>query len=103
MDEKKSVIPNNNDCLFKTGDNDKKFTAQEALAKFDELKDIALNCLDKNGNPNISAALRAVENMAKIAGLYNHNGFEIRTVTKMGEIKIDDEQLKLNIGEEFIK
>ncbi len=103
MDEKKSAVTDRIDLkLPKVRKKENKFTAQEALAKFDELKEIALNCLDKNGNPNISAALRAVENMAKIAGLYNHNEFEVRTVTKMGEIKIDGEQLKLNIGEEFI-
>ena len=46
--------------------NKNAFTVEEALGEFDELKQIALNCLDQNGNPNISAALRAVENMAKI-------------------------------------
>lgn len=102
MDEKQSITPNNSEELFiKAKKNENEFSAQEALEKFNELKEIALNCLDKNGNPNISAALRAVENMAKIAGLYKHTGFETRVVAKMGEIKIDGEQLKLNIGEDF--
>ena len=56
---------------------------------------------DKNGNPNISAAIRAAENKAKIAGLYTQNNLEIGTVVKMGEITVDGYQLHLNIGEEF--
>ena len=48
-------------------------------------------------------ALRAVENKAKIAGLYSQNKNEIFNVVKMSEITIDGEQLKLNIGDEFIK
>ncbi len=79
------------------------FTSEEAIEEFDELKKMALNCLDKNGNPNINAAIKALENKAKIAGLYTTHNLEIGTVVKMGEITIDGEQLKLNIGEEFYK
>ena len=81
--------------------NDTPYTIQEALLKFDELKKIALSCLDKNGNPNISAAMRAVENKAKVAGLYSSNKTNSQTVVKMSEIQIDGKQLKLNIGEEY--
>lgn len=77
------------------------YSADEALREFEELKNIALNCYDKNGNPNISAALRAAENKAKIAGLYSKNNLQIASVVKMGEIKIDNKLLKLNIGEEI--
>ena len=77
------------------------YSANEAIKEFEELKNIALSCLDKNGNPNISAALRAIENKAKIAGLYKQNKFEIVNVVKMNEILIDGQQLKLDIGEDF--
>lgn len=77
------------------------YSVIEAINEFEELKKIALNCFDKNGNPNISAAIKAVENKAKIAGLYTQQNVEIGTVVKMGEITIDGQQLKLNIGEEF--
>ena len=40
---------------------------------------------------------------AKIAGLYSKNKVEIGPVIKMNEITIDGEQLKLNIGEDFLK
>lgn len=80
------------------------YLLEDALKEFDELKNIALNCLDKNGNPNINAALRAIENKAKIAGLFNvKNNVQIASVVKMNEITIDGEQLKLNIGEDFFK
>ena len=78
------------------------YSKDDALIKFEELKQIALNCLDKNGNPNIAAAIRAEENKAKIAGHYLNNNYEISTVVKMSEITIDGQQLKLNVGEEFI-
>lgn len=77
------------------------YTAQEAIKEFEELRKMALNCFDKNGNPNINAALKAIENKAKIAGLYSSNKTEINTVVKMNEITIDGEQLKLDIGENF--
>ena len=88
---------------LKINKTDTSYTTQDALKEFDELKNIALSCFDKNGNPNINAAMRAVENKAKICGLYTQNNVEIGTVVKMGEITIDGEQLKLDIGEEFYK
>lgn len=78
------------------------YTLKDALKEFDEIKNIALSCCDKNGNPNISVALKAIENKAKIAGLYKQGGIETVNVVKMSEITIDGEQLKLNIGEEFL-
>ena len=77
------------------------YTKEKAIKEFDELKEIALNCIDKNGNPNISAALRALENKVKIAGLYNATKQHVITTVSMGEILLDGEQLKLNIGEDF--
>ena len=78
------------------------YTINDAIKEFDEIKNIALNCYDKNGNPNISAALRAIENKAKIAGLYKNGNIQVGAVVKMNEILIDGEQLKLNIGEDFL-
>ena len=81
----------------------KDLITQGTIEEFEELKRIALNCFDKNGNPNISAAIKAAENKAKIAGLYSQNNLEIGTVVKMGEITIDGQQLKLNIGEDLFE
>ena len=78
----------------------KAYTQEDAIKEFDELKNIALNCIDKNGNPNISAALRALENKVKIAGLYKNIPSAQITTVKMNEILIDGQQLKLDIGED---
>ena len=77
------------------------FTLEIALQEFEKKKKIALNCFDKNGNPNIGAAMRAVENKAKIAGLYSKTKQKTNVIAKMTEIKIDGEQLKFKIGEEI--
>ena len=76
------------------------YKQEEALKEFEELKNMALNCFDKNGNPNIGLALRAVENKAKIAGLYSNKDIKIANIVNMKEITLDGEQLKLDIGEE---
>ena len=101
-DDKNQIFHNSKNNLQKN--NDKPYSIQNAIREFDELKDIALNCVDKNGNPNINAALRAVENKAKIAGLYQtKTETEVKNIVKMTEITIDGTQLKLNIGEDFLE
>ena len=79
------------------------YSLEDALREFDEIKNIALSCFDKNGNPNISAALRAIENKARVAGLYKQENKQIINAIQMKEIVVDGEQLKLNIGEEFFE
>lgn len=81
--------------------NQVKFSIDDALKQFEELRQIALNCYDKNGNPNIQAAIRAVENKAKIAGLYSDIKKTNNVFIKMNDITLDGEQLKLNIGEDI--
>jgi len=78
------------------------YNLEKALSEFEELKNIALNCYDKNGNPNIAAALRAAENKAKIAGLYAKNDLKVTNVVSMNEITLDGQQLKLNIGDDLL-
>ena len=79
------------------------YSLDDALREFDEIKNIALNCFDKNGNPNISAALRAIENKARVAGLYKQENKQFINAIQLKEIVIDGEQLKINIGEEFFE
>ena len=95
----------NNLTPYKPKNIDKKinYSLDDALREFDEIKNIALNCFDKNGNPNISAALRAIENKARVAGLYKQEKQQIINAIQMREITIDGEQLKLDIGEEFFE
>ena len=84
-------------------DKNKSYSLDDALRELDQIKNIALNCFDKNGNPNLSAALRAIENKAKVAGLYKQENKQTINAIHMKEIIIDGEQLKLNIGEEFFE
>ena len=100
-EDKNSISYITKNKLIKLSTNDN-YTLADAISEFEELKNIALNCIDKNGNPNISAALRAAENKARIAGLYkSKQSNNTQAIFNMGEIKINGEQLKLNIGEEF--
>lgn len=87
----------------KCSDKNLNYSLDDALREFDEIKNIALNCYDKNGNPNISAALRAIENKARVAGLYKQDVKQVINAIQMKEIIVDGEQLKLNIGEEFFE
>lgn len=69
---------------------------------FDELEDlhmIALESLDKNGNPNVGAAKGIVELKGKAKG-YLKNEVELSggAVVQMGEVKIGGKQLSFNIG-----
>ena len=101
MSDENFPIPHKKNYLNQE-ENSNDFTLETALQEFEELKKIALNCFDKNGNPNIGAAMRAVENKAKIAGLYSKTKQKANIVTNMTDIKLDGEQLKLEIGEEII-
>ena len=77
----------------------------DALKHFEELnemKDAAMNCSDKYHNPNVSAAIKAVELKGKLAGLYKDerdNGIDGRSINVMGCISVDDKQLNFNVGE----
>ncbi|MBQ4646388.1 MAG: hypothetical protein IJB79_03475 [Candidatus Gastranaerophilales bacterium] len=90
-------------CDIKNNKNNQfDYTLFDALIELDELKKIALNCFDKNGNPNLSIALKAVESKAKLAGLYNKTDKNLISYVQMNDIRLDGEQLKLNIGENFL-
>lgn len=77
----------------------------DALKHFEELnemKDAAMNCSDKYHNPNVSAAIKAVELKGKLAGLYKDerdNGLDGRSINVMGCISVDDKKLNFNVGE----
>lgn len=73
----------------------------KVIDELDELKNIALNCFDKNGNPNVSAAIKALQCKAKILSDLKGNKKITSQIVQMGEVKIDGVQLKLNIGEDI--
>lgn len=75
------------------------YTALDYFNDCEELKLIALECKDKNGNPNINAAIKADENKAKVAGLLKDQIIHSGNVTQMPSVVVNGEELVLNIGE----
>lgn len=77
-----------------------KYTALDFFDECNELKLIALECKDKQGNPNINAAIKAVENKAKVCGLLKDQIIHSGSVTQMPSVVVNGEELTLNVGEE---
>lgn len=77
----------------------------DALKHFNELnemKAVALTCLDRNGNPNINAAIKTVELKGKLAGLYKNENEDAQgnnVINVMGSITVDGKKLDFNVGE----
>ena len=64
--------------------------------------DFSITCSDKYHNPNVNAAIKAVELKGKLAGLYkneNENEGSGGVVTVMGSISVDGKKLDFNVGE----
>lgn len=76
------------------------YTAIDYFNDCEELKLIALECRDKQGNPNVSAAIKADENKAKVAGLLKDQIIHSGSVTQMPSVVVNGEELVLNIGED---
>ena len=76
------------------------YTAIDYFNDCEELKLIALECRDKQGNPNVSAAIKADENKAKVAGLLKDQVIHSGSVTQMPSVVVNGEELVLNIGED---
>ena len=78
------------------------YDAKKHFDELNELKGIALNSFDRNGNPNINAAIKTAELKGKLAGLYNQDKEEEANsiVNVMGTITLDGKKLEFNVGEE---
>ena len=75
------------------------YTAVDYFNDCEELKLIALECKDKQGNPNVAAAIKADENKAKVCGLLKDQIIHSGNVTQMPSVVVNGEELVLNIGE----
>lgn len=77
------------------------YKEKEHFEELCELKEIALSCSDKYNNPNINAAIKAVELKGKLAGLYKNDSQDDsgKTVTVMGSISLDGKKLDFKVGE----
>ena len=76
------------------------YSALDYFNDCEELKLIALECRDKQGNPNVSAAIKADENKAKVCGLLKDQIIHSGSVTQMPSVVVNGKELELNIGEE---
>ncbi len=77
------------------------YSAADYFHDCEELKLIALECKDKNGNPNISAAIKADENKAKVCGLLKEQIIHSGNIVQMPSVMINGNELNLNIGEDI--
>ena len=69
--------------------------------ELDTMKEIALSCKDKEKNPNVSVALKAVELKGKLAGLYSDkdDNTDSNNFTLMGTIQLDGHKRQYEVGE----
>ena len=84
----------------KTVQEELNYSALDYFNDCEELKLIALECRDKQGNPNVNAAIKADENKAKVCGLLKDQIIHSGNVTQMPSVVVNGEELVLNIGEE---
>jgi len=77
-----------------------KYTAIDYFNDCEELKLIALECRDKQGNPNVQAAIKADENKAKVCGLLKDQIIHSGNITQMPSVIVNGEELVLNVGDE---
>lgn len=75
------------------------YSAMDYFNDCEELKLVALECRDKYGNPNVSAAIKADENKAKVCGLLKDQIIHSGNVTQMPSVVVNGEEFVLNIGE----
>lgn len=84
----------------KTVQEELNYNALEHFQELNEMKDAAMHCRDKYDNPNVNAAIKAVELKGKLAGLYKESEAAGNTVVNvMGSITVDEKKLDFNVGE----
>lgn len=76
------------------------YSALDYFNDCEEMKLIALECRDKQGNPNVNAAIKADENKAKVCGLLKDQIIHSGNVTQMPSVIVNGKELVLEVGEE---
>ena len=81
------------------------YSIRDCFDEVNEMKKIALECKDKSGNPNVNAAIKAVELKGKLAGHFDKDDKEATTsqVTVMNNVVVDGQALNFEVGEEANK
>ena len=85
---------------------EKKISIYSKNESFNELKAVQQMALNKRGkddeiNPDISIYLKAEELKGKLCGLYSEKEQLSSSVNIMGSVKINGEELDINVGEKF--
>lgn len=85
---------------------EKKISIYSKNESFNELKAVQQMALNKKGkddeiNPDISIYLKAEELKGKLCGLYSEKEQLSSSVNIMGSVKINGEELDINVGEKF--
>ena len=77
------------------------YSVDDAFRECDELKLIALESTGKDGKPNVTGAIKAVEMKVKLKGLINDDVNLNNSITvKMSDVEIDGKKLELNVGDD---
>ncbi len=79
-----------------------KYSKNESFENLETVQKLALNKKGKDDeiNPDISIFLKAEELKGKLCGLYSEKDKPSATVNFMGSVIINDEELRLNVGED---
>lgn len=78
------------------------YSIDDAFRECDELKTIALESTGKDGKPNVSGAIKAVEMKVKLKGLLSDDAqFNNNIIVHMSEVEVDGDKLKLDVGEDI--
>ena len=77
------------------------YSIDDAFRECDELKTIALESTGKDGKPNVSGAIKAVEMKVKLKGLLSDDAqFNNNVIVHMSEVEVNGEKLDLKVGDE---
>ena len=77
-----------------------KYSAKDCFDEIEEVKNLALNSLDKNGNPNVSSVLKAVELKGRLAGHFSEKHKVEGAVTVMNNVTIDGKNFIYEVGDD---
>ena len=78
-----------------------KYSKNESFENLEAVQKMALNRKGKDDeiNPDISTFLKAEELKGKLCGLYSEKDKAISTINLMGSVRIDGDELQINVGE----
>ena len=80
-----------------------KYSKNESFENLEAVQQMALNRKGKDDeiNPDISTFLKAEELKGKLCGLYSDSDKKGGSFNIMSTVKIDGEELKINVGEDI--